>query len=173
MVATESGERTEDELLLIYPTPQKEADTLGYPYSEMFRWFGMSLAEPETALLSIGYSYSDEHLNRLVYQALASNPTLQFLLVDPHAIAPQTFEGVSGGGSSIEIQWSKSKVAALAQLNEARISLISGEAGRFVDFSTNILPDPDAFSGPAEVSERTQTDLAGVLLEPPTGEEGD
>ncbi|HWT05486.1 MAG TPA: SIR2 family protein, partial [Xanthomonadales bacterium] len=72
-----------DDLALIYPTPQKEADTLGYPYSDLLRAFGSTLTEPDTALFTIGYGYSDEHINRIISQSLASNATLAIVLVDP------------------------------------------------------------------------------------------
>ena len=86
----QNQEREPGELALIYPTPHKELDVLGFPYAELFRALADVVTEPETALLVIGYSFGDEHINRIIFQALASNPTLQLFVVDPFGVvAPE------------------------------------------------------------------------------------
>lgn len=68
------------ENVLIYPTPTKQNKSLGSPYVEMFREFQKKLLEPHTVLFVIGYSFSDEHVNNIIYQALATNSTINVVI---------------------------------------------------------------------------------------------
>jgi hypothetical protein len=68
------------ENVLIYPTPTKQNKSLGSPYVEMFREFQKKLLEPHTVLFIMGYSFSDEHVNNIIYQALATNSTINVVV---------------------------------------------------------------------------------------------
>ena len=68
--------------LLIYPTPAKYGETLGLPYSELFRRFAGSLVRPQSVLFVIGYGFGDEHVNSIIRQALAV-PSFTLAIVDP------------------------------------------------------------------------------------------
>ena len=68
--------------LLIYPTPAKYGETLGLPYSELFRRFAGTLARPQSVLFVIGYGFGDEHVNTIIRQALAV-PSFTLVIVDP------------------------------------------------------------------------------------------
>jgi len=68
--------------LLIYPTPAKYGETLGLPYSELFRRFAAALARPQSVLFVIGYGFGDEHVNAIIRQALAV-PSFTLVIVDP------------------------------------------------------------------------------------------
>lgn len=68
--------------LLIYPTPAKYGETLGSPYSELFRRFATTLARPQSVLFVIGYGFGDEHVNAIIRQALAV-PSFTLVIVDP------------------------------------------------------------------------------------------
>lgn len=68
------------ENVLIFPTPTKQNKSLGSPYVELFREFQKKLLEPHTILFVIGYSFSDEHVNNVIYQALAINSTLNLVI---------------------------------------------------------------------------------------------
>jgi len=68
--------------LLIYPTPAKYGETLGLPYSELFRRFAAALARPQSVLFVIGYGFGDEHVNAIIRQALAV-PSFTLVVVDP------------------------------------------------------------------------------------------
>ncbi|ROI15015.1 hypothetical protein EGH73_00180 [Epilithonimonas hominis] len=67
---------------LIYPTPTKQNKSLGSPYTEMFREFQKKLLEPHTVIFVIGYSFSDEHVNNIIYQALATNTTINLVIIN-------------------------------------------------------------------------------------------
>ena len=73
--------------LLIYPTPAKYGETLGLPYSELFRRFAVAVARPQSALFVIGYGFGDEHVNAIIRQAMAV-PSFTLVIVDPAPKSP-------------------------------------------------------------------------------------
>lgn len=75
-----SSERRER--VMIYPTPTKQNKSLGSPYTDIIRAFHHKLLEPNSVLFVCGYSFSDEHLNRIIYQALATNSSLNVVVVN-------------------------------------------------------------------------------------------
>ena len=72
----------EDDNVLVYPTPTKQNKSLGSPYVELFREFQKKLMEPMSVLFVIGYSFSDEHVNNVIYQALATNTTMNLVIIN-------------------------------------------------------------------------------------------
>lgn len=69
---------------LIYPTPLKQNQSLGSPYADLIREFKDKLTLQNSVLFVIGYSFSDEHLNNIIYQALASNTSLSVVIFGNH-----------------------------------------------------------------------------------------
>lgn len=67
--------------LLIYPTPAKHGETLGMPYSELFRRFASAIVRPQSVLFVFGYGFGDEHVNTIIRQALAI-PSFTLVIVD-------------------------------------------------------------------------------------------
>ncbi len=57
------------ETIMIYPSPTKQNASLGSPYSDLFREFQKKLMQNNNILITMGYSFSDEHINNLIYQA--------------------------------------------------------------------------------------------------------
>ncbi|NTW38533.1 MAG: SIR2 family protein [Cellulomonadaceae bacterium] len=85
----ERAPREDDEAdrLLIYPTPAKQNASFASPYSDMFREFQRRVAREQSALITLGYSFSDEHVNNIIFQALTI-PTFRLVaFVDPNANA--------------------------------------------------------------------------------------
>ncbi|MCT4600867.1 MAG: SIR2 family protein [Marinifilaceae bacterium] len=68
--------------VLIYPAPTKQNKSLGSPYVELFREFQTKLLEPNNVLFVIGYSFSDEHVNNIINQALATNSSLTLFILN-------------------------------------------------------------------------------------------
>ena len=126
---------TRDNLALIYPTPYKESDALGYPYADLLRVFSTSVSDSQSGLLVIGYGFADEHLNRLIYQALAANPSLSVFIVSPRDVL------VDDGGEKVTFH--SSRLGLIAALPDARISALTGESSTFEFFSGEMLPDPE------------------------------
>jgi hypothetical protein len=63
--------RKQFDSLMIYPTPQKDRTTLMVPYSDLFRVMQNNLLKRNSILISMGYSFSDEHINRIILNALS------------------------------------------------------------------------------------------------------
>lgn len=56
--------------MMIYPNPAKDMETLFYPYSELFRDFAAAICRPNSTLFCYGYSFGDEHINRIIADML-------------------------------------------------------------------------------------------------------
>lgn len=120
-VSETSGER------MIYPTPMKHMATLASPYSDLFREFQKKIMQEKTVLVVVGYSFSDEHINNLIYQALTI-PTFRLVILQDE---------------------NKPKIKQLKDLDDPRIWIIGGESTanskiHYFDYVVkNILPDID------------------------------
>lgn len=80
--ATQSSSSAQNERVMIYPAPTKQNKSLGSPYTDIIRAFHHKLLQPNSVLFVCGYSFSDEHLNRIIYQALAANSSLNVVIVN-------------------------------------------------------------------------------------------
>lgn len=56
--------------LMIYPNASKDRETAEFPYVELFRDFASAVARPNTVTVTYGYSFGDEHINRVLQDAL-------------------------------------------------------------------------------------------------------
>jgi len=92
--------------IMIYPTPTKQSATLGSPYSDLFREFQSRVVREQSVLITIGYSFADEHVNNIIYQALTV-PTFKLVV----------FSAVDAPG----------EIAKLRALNDPRVWLIGGD----------------------------------------------
>lgn len=109
------------EPLLIYPTPAKSGETLGLPYSELFRRFAAALVRPQSVLFVVGYGFGDEHVNAIIRQALAV-PSFTLVIVDPN---PEN-----------------DFVQALRKQGDRRVWVLEGPSiGTLAGFSNYVLPD--------------------------------
>lgn len=124
--------------LMIYPTTVKKSYTLDYPYSELFRQFSISIAQPQSVLITFGYSFSDEHINDLIYQALTI-PSFTLIIVD--------FNGTEGSA----------EIKRLMELKDPRIIIMQGaQLGDFPFFVEQVMPDLIEFDTNAKISETMQ-----------------
>lgn len=90
--------------MMIYPTPAKQSASMSSPYSDLIRQFQKTISEKENILVSVGYSFSDEHINNVIFQALSSS---KFRLV--------IFSSI------------KDQIKKLVALDDPRIWVIGGE----------------------------------------------
>lgn len=67
------------EAVMIYPTPLKDRSTLMTPYSDLFRLMENCLMRSNSVLIVMGYSFGDDHINRLIFNALAV-PTFKLVI---------------------------------------------------------------------------------------------
>lgn len=69
-----------DGSLLIYPNPAKDVETSEYPYAELFRDFSAAIVRPETVLVTYGYGFGDDHINRVIADMLTI-PSTHLLVI--------------------------------------------------------------------------------------------
>jgi len=80
--------------LMIYPNAAKDRETTAYPYVELFRDFAASVCRPNSTLISFGYSFGDEHINRVIEDMLTI-PSAHLVVIahgDPLGRIMQTYE---------------------------------------------------------------------------------
>lgn len=56
--------------LMIYPNSAKDRETAEYPYVELFRDFAAAICRPNSTLVTYGYGFGDEHINRVIKDML-------------------------------------------------------------------------------------------------------
>ncbi len=61
----------DNETVMIYPTPMKDRSTLMEPYSDLFRTMENRIVQKNSVLVVIGYSFGDDHINRIILNGLA------------------------------------------------------------------------------------------------------
>lgn len=61
---------TNSSSLMIYPNSAKDRETAEYPYVELFRDFAAALCRPNSTLVTYGYSFGDDHINRVIRDML-------------------------------------------------------------------------------------------------------
>ena len=74
-VSDRSGER-----LLVYPNPAKDVETLEYPYAELFRDFAAAACQPNAVVVTYGYGFGDDHVNRVLRDML-SIPSTHLVII--------------------------------------------------------------------------------------------
>lgn len=108
--------------IIIYPSAVKKSYTLDLPYSELFRQFASTITQSQSVLITVGYSFADDHFNDIIYQAL-SNPTFTLIVID--------FQGTRN-----------EYINNLKELNDPRIIILEGEFfGDFLTFSDTLMPN--------------------------------
>ena len=58
------------EQLLIYPNAAKDVETLEFPYADLFRDFAADVCRPNTVVVTYGFGFGDDHVNRVLRDAL-------------------------------------------------------------------------------------------------------
>lgn len=131
--------------LMIYPSPIKQNASLGTPYSDLFREFQKRIAQNQSVLVTMGYSFSDEHINNLIYQALTI-PTFRLVVFSElgHYIRD-------------EHRITKDNIEKLKNLNDPRIWII-GSDNEYID-DTNWEKKNDDSSLPLYYFERITKEL--------------
>jgi hypothetical protein len=112
--------------IMIYPCVSKKSFTLDLPYSELFRQFAQAINQPQSALFCLGYSFNDEHINDIIYQAL-SIPSFTLIIANfTPTIDPN------------------SEIGKLIALGDKRIIVLeqtNSDIATFVGFVKNVMPD--------------------------------
>lgn len=80
--------------LMIYPNAAKDRETTAYPYVELFRDFAASICRPNSTVVCYGYSFGDEHINR-VLEDMLTIPSAHLVIIaygDPLGRIMHTYE---------------------------------------------------------------------------------
>ena len=56
--------------VLIYPNAAKDRETSEYPYVDLFRDFAAAVCRPNSTLVTYGYGFGDDHINRVIADML-------------------------------------------------------------------------------------------------------
>ncbi len=56
--------------VMIYPNSYKDSETACYPFVELFRDFSAAICRPNSCLVTYGYSFGDDHINRVIRDML-------------------------------------------------------------------------------------------------------
>ena len=56
--------------VMIYPNAAKDVETAFYPYADLFRDFSAALCRPNSVLVTYGYGFGDDHVNRVIADML-------------------------------------------------------------------------------------------------------
>ncbi|EFG48454.1 hypothetical protein HMPREF0183_0270 [Brevibacterium mcbrellneri ATCC 49030] len=133
------SESSDGKAMLIYPTPAKQNASFAAPYSDIFREFQTKVVQEQSALVTVGYGFGDEHVNNIIYQALTI-PTFRLLV-----FAKPEFDA----------RISNKHVKTLQELNDPRVWIVGTEktnatwkAHYFKEFVEDIMPVGDV--DPAE-----------------------
>ena len=80
--------------LMIYPNAAKDRETSDYPYVELFRDFAAAVCRPNSTLITYGYSFGDEHINRVIRDMLTVPSTHLVVIAysDPLGRIMQTYQ---------------------------------------------------------------------------------
>lgn len=74
--------------VLIYPTPAKQSASFVSPYADLFREFQTRVVQDQSVLVAVGYSFGDQHINNIIFQALTI-PNFRLII-----FAPEDADGV-------------------------------------------------------------------------------
>jgi len=61
---------TPSESVMVYPNAAKDRETSEYPYVELFRDYAAAVCRPNSVLVTYGYGFGDEHINRVIADML-------------------------------------------------------------------------------------------------------
>jgi len=77
--------KTSTQEIMIYPNSSKDRETAQYPYVDLFRDFAAACCRPNCTLFTYGYSFGDEHINRVIEDMLTipSTHLVVMALEDP------------------------------------------------------------------------------------------
>ena len=70
------------EPIMIFPSSNKYMQSYQEPYFELFAKFQELLKRPNTLLITVGFSFADNHISQMIIQAILHNKSLAVLVSD-------------------------------------------------------------------------------------------
>ncbi|QYU56733.1 SIR2 family protein [Weissella confusa] len=71
-----------DKPVLVFPSSNKYAQTYEEPYFDLFAKFQNLLKEPNTLLITAGFSFADNHISRIIESNVRTNESFGLLVTD-------------------------------------------------------------------------------------------
>ncbi|RJQ50262.1 MAG: hypothetical protein C4530_22005 [Desulfobacteraceae bacterium] len=121
---------------MIYPNPAKDMETLNYPYAELFRDFSASVCRPNSSLVTYGYGFGDDHVNRVIKDMLTI-PSTHLVII--------AWDQTNPDDENAPTNASRQRIIRFCQGvgKRAQISLLLGSHfGDLVTLVQNYLPKP-------------------------------
>ncbi len=122
--------------VMIYPNPAKDVETLNYPYAELFRDFAAAVCRPNSSLVTYGYGFGDDHVNRVLKDMLTI-PSTHLVIIAWDQTEPEKSDDSANSSRHRIIKFCEELGKS------AQISLLLGS--HFGDMQTlvqNYLPKP-------------------------------
>jgi hypothetical protein len=149
--------------LMIYPNAAKDRETSDYPYVELFRDLAAAVCRPNSTLITYGYSFGDEHINRVIRDMLTIPSTHLVVIAydDPLGRIMQTYDAL-GRPSQISLMIGP----ALADLQTLTENFLPKAAIDKTTFRMSELLKQRLGTGPhqAPAAEKTGTEFDGAAL---------
>lgn len=68
--------------VMVFPSSDKYAQSYQEPYFELFSKFQELLKQPNTLFITVGFSYFDNHISKMILRAIENNDSLHVLVTD-------------------------------------------------------------------------------------------
>lgn len=148
--------------LMIYPNAAKDRETSDYPYVELFRDLAAAVCRPNSTLITYGYSFGDEHINRVIRDMLTIPSTHLVVIAydDPLGRIMQTYEEL-GRPSQISLMLGPA-LADLQTLTETFLPKAAIDKTTF-RMSELLKQRYGTEPHPAPAAEKTGTELDGQI----------
>lgn len=91
------------ETVMIYPNAAKDIETTEYPYAELFRDMAAALCRPNSVVVTYGYGFGDDHVNRILLDMLSIPSTHVVVIVYAADDRLKTFLGRAGRKAQISL----------------------------------------------------------------------
>jgi hypothetical protein len=88
--------------LLIFPNSAKDIETAFFPYAELFRDFSAAICRPNSALVTYGYGFGDDHVNRVLRDML-SLPSTHLVVISYDRAAGRIQRFIQQCGRSAQV----------------------------------------------------------------------
>lgn len=138
---------TADAPFLVFPETAKYIQTASFVFGELIRRLTEFLARPQACLMISGYSFSDDHLNRVI-RASVQNPTLHLVIYSP---------ALERGHDGIVFPQPKRRL--LEALDSPQVTFVGGGQNAWFSKLVEQLPDPAIYDEQAKIIHQTMKEL--------------
>lgn len=121
--------------LMVLPSGAKYFQTVGFILGEMFRRFAEFTSRPQSALIANGFSFRDEHINRLLLSGL-QNPTFHLVICLPE---------LARVDDQIDTSTASPWAQKLLDIGSPQVTVIGGAPDAYFGSLAGLLPDPVLF----------------------------